>query len=576
MRVQSRWQPTDVLTALLLFALSWTVYALGPVAWILDSDHTLLLSEQIYSEGNLQLDQYFPDFQPEEKPSDYRLEWRNGHLYYVYPPGSSVLSVPYVALSRLFGYSPLGPDGLPSFENEEGLQVFLAGLLTSLFVLLVFVLARGLLPLSWSVFISLAMAFGTMALSTTSRALWSHTWGILLLAVTVWVCWRRMETGWTPLMVALVATLLSWCYLVRPTFALSAVGITVFAALQRARYWWLLPVVGLMWLVLFAALSHEHLGTWLPIYFSGNKLQLSGMAEGLAGTLVSPSRGLLFFTPGLLCWIYFAVVYWSSLRRRPWLVLAVSVVAAHWLVASANHLWWAGHSFGPRLMTDVLPWIAVLGVLATKAWLDGRQSGRPRRRRIELIALIVLWAVSVAMHAPGAFSFHAKGWNPRPLNVDFHHERLWEWSDPQSLRAYQESVSLVLDADPREVSVGAGGTQHLYVSAGKANASRRYWILGSVTGTAPGVTLFSRVKPVNLPLNPDRWTDYTISFANTVLLRNTKGRLDASGYAEAAIDIPKINLPGAIGLVLYHACLIYDDDHDFHMTSDPMPLKLVK
>ncbi len=93
---------------------------------------------------------------------------------------------------------------------------------------------------------------------------------------------------------------------------------------------------------------------------------------------------------------------------------------------------------------------------------------------------------------------------------------------------------------------------------------------------SPGVTMASPLGSVNIPLNPDIWTDYTIALANSATLANTKAALDASGRAQASFNIPKVNLPSAIGLVFYHAYLVYDAKHNFYMASNPVTLLLVK
>ncbi len=101
-------------------------------------------------------------------------------------------------------------------------------------------------------------------------------------------------------------------------------------------------------------------------------------------------------------------------------------------------------------------------------------------------------------------------------------------------------------------------------------------MFGSVTGTSPGVTLGSAIGLVTIPLNPDPWTDITITLANTPVLVNTKGTLDASGQAKAQIKGGPVNAPSAIGLVLYHAYLVYDASFNFYMASNPVTLLLVK
>ncbi len=142
----------------------------------------------------------------------------------------------------------------------------------------------------------------------------------------------------------------------------------------------------------------------------------------------------------------------------------------------------------------------------------------------------------------------------------------WEYSGPVP----------ALVADTWTVSIGTGGTQKLFLDAGATHAARLYWVFGSVTGTTPGITLASAIGAVHISLNPDIWTDYTIALPNTATLANTKATLDASGTAQAAFNIPKVNLPSGIGLVFHHAYLVYDQNNNFYMASNAVPLKLVK
>ena len=126
------------------------------------------------------------------------------------------------------------------------------------------------------------------------------------------------------------------------------------------------------------------------------------------------------------------------------------------------------------------------------------------------------------------------------------------------------------------VSIASGGVQEFILDAGRQHATRLYWVLGSVTGTTPGVNLASAIGSVNIPLNPDFWTDITIALSNTATLANTKATLDASGRAQAAFNIPRVTDARAIGVVFYHAYLVYDAKNNLYMASNPVTLKLVK
>ncbi len=52
--------------------------------------------------------------------------------------------------------------------------------------------------------------------------------------------------------------------------------------------------------------------------------------------------------------------------------------------------------------------------------------------------------------------------------------------------------------------------------------------------------------------------------------------MDASGQAKAQIKGGPVKTPSAIGLVLYHAYLVYDASNNFYMASNPVTLLLVK
>ena len=74
-------------------------------------------------------------------------------------------------------------------------------------------------------------------------------------------------------------------------------------------------------------------------------------------------------------------------------------------------------------------------------------------------------------------------------------------------------MNVALWADVYQLSLKQAGSQKLTLNAGKQHARRSYWIFGSVTGTRPGINLGG----VHIPLVPDLYTDFTISFANSTI-----------------------------------------------------------
>ncbi len=124
-----------------------------------------------------------------------------------------------------------------------------------------------------------------------------------------------------------------------------------------------------------------------------------------------------------------------------------------------------------------------------------------------------------------------------------------------------------LSTDTHQVSAGAGGTQTFSLDAGAANAHRSYIVLGSVSGTHPGIPIF----PVVLPLNYDPYLLYTAANPNTAPLSNSLGQLDGSGHASASFTLPA-GFPQFAGIQLHHAFLLVGP---VNFASNPVPLTLV-
>jgi hypothetical protein len=106
-----------------------------------------------------------------------------------------------------------------------------------------------------------------------------------------------------------------------------------------------------------------------------------------------------------------------------------------------------------------------------------------------------------------------------------------------------------LSADVAGVSLSTGGTQQLALHAGSAHAGELHLVLGSVSGTAPGIPLGA----YSLPLVLDGYLDFTLRSANTPLLQGTLGVLDGQGAASAAIQVAPATSPALAGIQAHHA-----------------------
>jgi hypothetical protein len=387
-----------------------------------DDRYSLLLAENLCRHGDFTLERYgLP------RP-DYRLEDVGEHRYYSFPPGTSVLSTPYVALMHVRGQSVLH-DGAYALEEEMGLETRLAALLMAAFAVTVYLTSRLLLPVGWSVTVTVALAFGTQVFSSISRALWSDTWGVFLVGLVVFILLRSTVRRRPPNL-PLLATIEVWAYIVRPTNSLVLVGTAVYLLVSLRRAAWPFLVAAGAWLGLFAAYSWRHFHHLVPSYFApGRRIEFTIGWSGLLGNLLSPSRGLLVYVPLVLGIALLLLLYRNTIRFRPFVALSLFVICGHLVMLAGFEHWWGGHCFGARLTGGLVPWFSVLAVVGLAAFCEAR--AQANGSGIGVLAIVgFLSVLSIAVNAVGAFSRSAADWNVSP-NIDQTPARLWNWRRPQ-------------------------------------------------------------------------------------------------------------------------------------------------
>jgi hypothetical protein len=427
-----------VLIPLGVFLVLW----FSPVHQVTDSAYSMLLSESLLHHGSFELSHYaIPRAEPSWVPAYYRngdiyqLELVGGRLYYHLSPGTSILSVPFVAVLNTAGVSAANPDGSYNSAGEEKIESILAAILMALLAGVFFQMARLLLPLVWSVVVSLGGILGTQIWSSASRAMWNETWGTLLLGIVLWLLLKQAITkrAANPF---LLGTLVSWMYFVRPTYSVHILAITVYLILtQRKR---ILPylLTGGVWLATFMIYSWRIYHALLPSYYKPGRLHFAAVWSGLAGNLFSPSRGLLVCVPIVLFIAYLLLRYRRTLVLSWLTVTGLFVIGAHLFATSATLQWWGGHAFGARFTTGLVPWIVLLAVLGVHAMIRAHAATpakRARGHRIEMALGCVLLLISVVINGSGALNRATWKWNTLPLNIDQHPERLWDWRQPQFL-----------------------------------------------------------------------------------------------------------------------------------------------
>ncbi|MEM7204445.1 MAG: aryl-sulfate sulfotransferase [Planctomycetota bacterium] len=146
-------------------------------------------------------------------------------------------------------------------------------------------------------------------------------------------------------------------------------------------------------------------------------------------------------------------------------------------------------------------------------------------------------------------------------------QKVWEYfpvvPTPPAFVFRAEYHDRFLWADTESASSSSSVTVDFDLVAGRRNAQNSYALLGSASGTAPGIAGRGFV----LPLNPDAYLNFTALAG----LPGFSGTLDGLGNASASLTLPP--LPPLMGMTLNHAFAVVDRrTMQVNLTSNPVPL----
>jgi hypothetical protein len=361
-----------------------------------------------------------------EGTAHYALRERFGRPRTRYPIGVSLLAMPAVVVTAWLH---------PPFEEDlrtghtPRIEMLFAGIIAAGAGAFFFRLIASEFQSAWiGLAATFILAFSTSMWSTASRLLWQHGPLVLMIVIAMRLLQRAARQ---PSVVQYVSLPLAIAYVIRPT-AIVPVGVItayvlVFHRAWLARYLGWAALIAVPWIT-FNCVA---LGTPLEDYYVSNAFsQRTVFVEGLLGVLFSPSRGLFVFSPVLLLAASGFMFAIRDAGNRPLYLAYGAIVLGITLIAGAANMWWGGHAYGPRLMTDVLPLLVFFVAFNLRPPL-----AVPLRGRVSLVAAVaVLAIVGTVIHARGVFRQETWLWNAVPENVDENPARLWDWSDPQFAR----------------------------------------------------------------------------------------------------------------------------------------------
>ncbi len=413
--------------ALVIFCIALAVYlANGRTIAAGDSTPAKLLPQSILRHGNFYLDE-FPEYYSGSLP--WYLRHVNGHYVSGYPVGPAIFATPFYLPSVVFGV----PRGNRIFGELEKIS---AATIVALSVALIYLTATRLSSPGMAALIAIAYAFGTSSLSVSAQSLWQHGPAQLALSAALYCLVRaREEPGWA----GIAGFPLALEVITRPPDALIAGPLAVYVLVYYRRELWKLIVAALPPLLFQLWYNAKYFGDPLRLQFFREPSAAAGQlapaaalwdnpfGKGLAAVLLSPGRGLLFYSPILIFSLVALCLAWRRGGDGLLRALGIGCVLTVAMV-SKWHSWEGGFSYGPRLLADLSPGLA-LALYPLQDWLI---SGAVVR-----IAFATLLTWSVTAHSIGAF-FGDHGWTLWAVRDEQH--RFWLATDNPVVDAFRRSI----------------------------------------------------------------------------------------------------------------------------------------
>jgi hypothetical protein len=341
--------------------------------------------------------------------------------------GASLVAVPFVAAVYPFArdlYDRPSADIL-WFTSKVAVSCAVAAS-----AVLLFLAALAFLRPGTAAWLALAYGLGTCVWSSSSQTLWQHGPMEFFLALGTYSLLQRQR----PRAAYWVGLSYAMAFACRPTAAIVVVAACIYYLMVDRRALLLCVAGGLPVALLLAAYNLHLFGTLLvfgqvdvgggatgsaqipaavplipvamaaPVGTAGRYFHTS-LLRGIGGILVSPSRGLLVFSPVVIAAFWgllrvFRDRRFSALRPVGLAAVALCLLVARWTG------WWGGWCYGPRLLTDAVTLLAFLAIPVA-------QEIRNRRVLAATFGICLAWAVAVQI--VGAFAYDVVGWNDRTL-----------------------------------------------------------------------------------------------------------------------------------------------------------------
>lgn len=358
-----------------------------------------------------------------------------GHWMSTYPILTPLMVTPlYVPAARWLSqrHPPLAKDDPVVTTITDLMEKLSASLIAALSAAVLYLALRRIAAPGPSLLVTLVYGLASSTWAISSQSLWRHGVTQVSFGLLLWALLKRSAgpsaAFWAGLGAALAAAN-------KPADAAFALLLSVYFLFRRREQFlfFCLPLLVVGSLVL--AYNLHFFGRLLGAYpnplaalgtTTGGHVIRSSFWAGIPGLLVSPSRGLVIFMPWTLLSLWGAAIVWKEKLWGFGRYLIVAMVAVYLQHARFGN-WWGGWAYGPRYLTDFLPFLALFLI---PVW-PRICSSRLLRAGFVLGVACALWVQIV-----GAFCYPRGEWDSRPVSVDLQPGRVWNWSDNQIMRSW--------------------------------------------------------------------------------------------------------------------------------------------
>jgi hypothetical protein len=453
----------NFIETVLLFVFSLTVYLANRLTISSgDSVPSTLLAFNLLENHTLYFDSFRESYLCVNINCYFFTETNNGHLISTYSIGTAIITFPlyvifYIYL-KLTEYLSV-PIDLTSATFEVHRLFFekLAASITTAFTVSIFYLSLRLkFNRELSLVTTFIFAFATNTWITSSQGLWQHGISNLVL-VSIIFCLLKVnratkqhQNKW--LILAGIAC--GFLPGIRPTsavYSIAAIMYSVFSYRWKAVFLFcglITAVPSIIWNIYY--FNNSLVGVYSTMFSelpdSDSLYSLNNLIDSSLGTLISPGRGLFIFSPIVLYAVLGAYQLWKNRYDKDKKLIVCMSIAGFILLCNycIFRYWWAGHSYGPRFMTDILPIFCYL-ISYSLVNISPKALANNKIISFKLFISITLVLFSTLVQIAGAFGFNPGYlWNSIPLNVDVYHYRLWDIKDSQIERNMRALLNQII------------------------------------------------------------------------------------------------------------------------------------